>query len=91
MTVKEFLEKAKPNSVSILWTYYKVAEGTPSELIAMGNEAMLGATITDVSVRMAGGSIAGPGEPIIGSYWVRVCMDDEDAKELLESKVRKID
>ena len=43
MTVKEFLEKAKPDSVYILWTYYKVAEGTPSELRAMGNEAMLGA------------------------------------------------
>ena len=43
MTVKEFLEKAKPNSVSILWTYYKVADGTPSELRAMGNEALLGA------------------------------------------------
>ena len=43
MTVKEFLEKAKPNSVSIIWTYYKVAEGTPRELIAMGNEALLGA------------------------------------------------
>ena len=57
----------------------------------MGNEALLGATITDVSVRMAGGSITGPGEPIIGSYWVRVCMDDEAAKDLLESKVGKID
>lgn len=91
MTVKEFLEKAKPDSVSILWTYYKVAEGTPSELKALGNDSLLGATITDVSVRMTGGSIAGAGEPIIGSYWVRVDMDDESAKELLESKVRKVD
>lgn len=43
MTVKEFLENANPKSVSILWTYYKVADVTPSELRAMGNEALLGA------------------------------------------------
>ena len=88
MKVREFFEKAKPDSVSILWTYYAIAKGTPKEIEALGNEALLESTITDAKIAMKGGSMTKAGDLVLGSYLIRVDLDDENAKKLLDSQNR---